>query len=113
MPEDLLRPYFGTYCCTVFLAYFDIFLNLLPKSFYVCPVVRSFIKHDLRSVQVGLFRVYEFLALHISAINSFSNPKVLAIIAKLQKAVIRLGPFSEPPNFEGALAPLAPPHTGI
>ena len=57
----------------------------------------------------GAPMVYEFLALHISAINSFSNPKVLAIIAKLQKAVIRLGPFSEPSNFEGALAPLAPP----
>ena len=53
-------------------------------------------KHDLISVQVGLFRVYEFLALHISTINSFSKPKVLAIIAKLQKAVIRLGPFLNP-----------------
>ena len=40
-----------------------------------------------------------------SAIDSFSNPEVLAVIAKLQKAEIRLCPFSEPSNSVGALAP--------
>ena len=43
------------------------------------------------------------------AVDSFSNPGVLAVIAKLQIAEIRLCPFSEPSNSGGALAPPAPP----
>ena len=39
-----------------------------------------------------------------SALESFSNPEVLAVIVKLQKAEIRLCPFSEPSNSEGAQA---------
>ena len=44
----------------------------------------------------------------ISAKDSFSNLEVLAVIAKLQKAEISLCPFSEPPDFRGALSPQAP-----
>ena len=43
------------------------------------------------------------------AVFSFSNPGVFVVIAKLQKAEIRLRPFPEPPNSGGALAPPAPP----
>ena len=42
-----------------------------------------------------------------SAVDSFSNPWVLAVIAKLQKVEIRLRTFSEPSNFWGALVPPA------
>ena len=38
-------------------------------------------------------------------VDSFSNPEVLVVIAKLQKAEIRLHHFSEPSNSGGALAP--------
>ena len=48
-----------------------------------------------------------------SAVDSFSNPEVLAVLAKLQKAEIRLCPFSEPSNSRGALAPPAPPQSGF
>jgi hypothetical protein len=47
-------------------------------------------------------------SLIISTVDSFSNPEVLAVIAKLRKVEIRLCPFSEPPNCIGALAPPAP-----
>ena len=43
------------------------------------------------------------------AIFSFINPGLFVVIAKLQKAEIRLRPFLEPPNSGGALAPPAPP----
>ena len=39
-----------------------------------------------------------------SAVDSFSNPGVLAVIAKLQKAEIRPRPFSEPSNSGGTPA---------
>ena len=43
------------------------------------------------------------------AVFSFLNPGVFVVIAKLQKAEIRLRPFPEPPNSGGALEPPAPP----
>ena len=43
------------------------------------------------------------------AVFSFSNPGVFVVIAKLQKAEIRLRPFPEPPNSGGALAPPSTP----
>ena len=46
---------------------------------------------------------------HGRAVFSFLNPGVFVVIAKLQKAEIRLRPFPEPPNSGGALAPPAPP----
>ena len=45
----------------------------------------------------------------VRAVFSFLNPGVFVVIAKLQKAEIRLCPFPEPPNSGGALAPPAPP----
>ena len=57
-----------------------------------------------------VFLAYKYDCLWISSgVNSFSNPGVLAVIAKLQKAEIRLCPFSEPSNSWGALAPSAAP----
>ena len=44
-----------------------------------------------------------------SAVDSFSNPKVLAVIVQLQKAEIGLRLFSKPSNSGGARAPQAPP----
>ena len=43
------------------------------------------------------------------AVFSFLNPGVFVVMAKLQKAEIRLRPFPEPQNSGGALAPPAPP----
>ena len=43
------------------------------------------------------------------AVFSFLNPGVFVVIAKLQKAEIRLRPFPEPQNSGGALAPPASP----
>ena len=73
---------------------------ILARLFH--PWVNTF-----EAIQVKNF-VKPFVLL-IRAVDSFSNPEVLAVIAKLQQEEIRLCPFSEPPNSGGALAPPAPP----
>ena len=41
--------------------------------------------------------MFEVILSSSSAVDSFSNPEVLAVLAKLREAEIRLHAFSEPP----------------
>ena len=68
----------------------------------------------MADTRVGVYLLFCTMVFNIyiplnSAVDSFSNPDVLAVIGKLQKAEIRLCPFSEPSNSGGALAPQASP----
>ena len=70
-------------------------------------LARGFCIHSFKTS--ANFHDFQQNAYEGRAVFSFLNPGVFVVIAKLQKAEIRLCPFPEPPNSGDALAPPAPP----
>ena len=69
----------------------------------------KFVKKLSNGTVIGHIRQKVVLDNTTSAVDSFLNPGVFIVIAKLQKVEIRLRLFTEPPNSGGALAPAATP----
>ena len=84
--------------------------NMWPNSKTIerCKKTKSFELADGLGVILTYFWTCRNCT-YSSVVDIFSNPEVLAVIAKLWKAEIRLFPFSEPPNSGCALASPAPP----